>query len=259
MLSGSIDRKAKTILAIETSTRLLGVAVVDDTGIRCELIMVQPRIHSKMLLPLCMQALDMVGLTPENVDCLAVSNGPGSFTGLRIGCATVQGLGFAANKPVVQVPTVEVYLRQCSAYPAVGIVQGKSKSQTVCALYKKASGLRHTSGFWNLYGFEEIVPIGAKTYTEFCNDLSKTSIGPVWVTGDAAIEFCEVAREAGLHEVSVAGDHIRLPRPGVVGLIGMRMFKRGKVVSPSSVVPEYYRRSQAEVVFAKKQTKGDVR
>ena len=134
----------------------------------------------------------------------------------------------------------------------------KAKSQTVCG-FTKSLRPRHTSGFWSLYGFEEVVPICAKTVTEFCNDLSKTSAGPVWVAGDAAIEFCEAAGKAGIREVQAVDDHVRLPRPGVVGLVGMRMFREGKVVSPSSAVPEYYRRSQAEVVFAQKQTKGDVR
>ncbi|HHY12443.1 MAG TPA: tRNA (adenosine(37)-N6)-threonylcarbamoyltransferase complex dimerization subunit type 1 TsaB [Firmicutes bacterium] len=260
---GKTGTKTARVLAIETSTKLLGVAVVDNTGIRCELTIVEPRIHSKMLLPLCMQAMDIVGLAPGDLDCLAVSGGPGSFTGLRIGFATVQGLAFSLDKPVAKVPTFQVYLRQCSAYPRVGIVQGKARSQTVCALYEKVSEHKEAwetasgPGFWTEYGFNETVPAGAMAYNQFLNDLGDKALMPVWVTGDAAEQFSGVAVEAGTYDVRVVDSHLRLPGPGVLGLIGLEMFLEGKVVCASSAVPEYYRRSQAEVVFARKRMKGD--
>lgn len=264
MLFKGAKKSMNKILAIETSTELLGVSVADDTGILSELTVVQARIHSEMLLPLCIQALEAAGLTPESVDCFAVSSGPGSFTGLRIGSATVQGLALALKKPVVRVPTFEVYLRQCSAYQNIAVVQGRAKGQTVCAIYKKGPGVSgrqsvqpsNGQGFWNLYGFEQVLPIGAKSYKEFCRDLAAVR-EPVWITGDAAALFCQNAPSLGAYDVRPVDEYLLLPRPGIVGLIGRRMFREGDTVEPSSAVPEYYRRSQAEVVFAKKRNEGD--
>ena len=79
MLFKGAKKSMNKILAIETSTELLGVSVADDTGILSELTVVQARIHSEMLLPLCIQALEAAGLTPESVGCFAVSSGPGSL------------------------------------------------------------------------------------------------------------------------------------------------------------------------------------
>ena len=244
------------VLAIETSTELLGVAVVDQGGVVSEFSVKKARIHSKMLLPLCISAVETAGLDLESFDCIAVSAGPGSFTGLRIGCATAQGLALAFGKAVAMIPTFEIYLRQCSVYPSVAIVQGKAKSQTVCAFYQRPSAGKPSGagegedGFHRLYGFQEIEPIGAKSYDEFFEVLDKAKIS-VWVTGDAAKEFTRVAQEAGRSDVKAVDEILMLPRPAVAGLIGLQMFEKGQVVEPSSAVPKYYRRSQAEVVFAK--------
>ncbi|HHY17153.1 MAG TPA: tRNA (adenosine(37)-N6)-threonylcarbamoyltransferase complex dimerization subunit type 1 TsaB [Firmicutes bacterium] len=258
MLSRNAKRTNR-ILAIETSTELLGVSVVDDTGMHFETTIVQARIHSEMLLPLCIQALETAGLAPESIDCLAVSSGPGSFTGLRIGSATVQGFALALKKPVARVPTFEVYLRQCSAYENVGVVQGKARGQTVCALYTKvpstSGGPCGLPGFWSLYGFEQIVPVAAKSYEDFCENLRKVDSGPVWMTGDAAADFCRVASDSGTCDVRLVDEYFRLPRPGIVGLIGLRMLREGDTVHPSLAIPEYYRRSQAEVVLAQKKAR----
>ncbi len=180
MLSRNAKRTNR-ILAIETSTELLGVSVVDDTGMHFETTIVQARIHSEMLH--CVSRLWRQQAWPlESIDCLAVSSGPGFFTGLRIGSATA-GFALALKKPVARVPTFEVYLRQCSAYENVGVVQGKARGQTVCALYTKvpstSGGPCGLPGFWSLYGFEQIVPVAAKSYEDFCENLRKVDSGPV--------------------------------------------------------------------------------
>ncbi len=250
------------VLAVETSTELLGVAVVDDSGIRCEFSLFKPRVHSEMLLPMCIHVMSVVGLGFEDIDCFAVSSGPGSFTGLRIGSATVQGLAFSLDKPVAKVPTFQVYLRQCSAFSKVGIVQGKAKSQRVCALYEKSETLprtfedSHGVGFHDKYGFSEVVPLGSLSQEEFSGYLRRETHTPVWLAGDAAQQFFSAALEEGISCLKVVDGHLRLPSPGVLGLIGFEMYLAGEVVKASLAVPEYYRRSQAEVVFTRKMKKG---
>jgi tRNA threonylcarbamoyladenosine biosynthesis protein TsaB len=255
------NRMNNTVLAVETSTDLLGVSVVNKRGVLSEVTTSRPRVHSAMLLPLSVEALRMADLAMDDIDCFAVSQGPGSFTGLRIGCASVQGMALALGKGVVKVPTFEVYLRQCKAYDNLAIVQGKAKGQTVCAYFERiASFVSDEREFSCDYGFEEKVRIGPRTYTDFCEDLCKEPIeGPLWVTGDAAHEFSISASDLLPYEVRLVDEYLLLPKPGIVGLIGRRMFEQGLAVAPSLVTPEYYRQSQAEVLFSERGDEGERR
>lgn len=254
-----VEKLANRILAVETSTDFLGVSIVDAGGVRFEITTSQPRIHSALLLPLCVYALEMVDVELNDIDCFAVSTGPGSFTGLRIGCAAVQGLALARNKPVVKVPTFEVYLRQCRGYDNLAVVQGRAKGQTVCAFYRRALlPYQNGEGFCNEYGFEQVVTIGPRSYEEFCQDLMKSAKERIWVTGDAAYEFAEFASTCLPCEVRLVDEYLLLPRPGIVGLIGRQMFAHGQAVHPSLVVPEYYRKSYAEVIFSQRQDEGEM-
>ncbi len=246
------------VLAIETSTNLLGVALADISGVKCEISIVKPKVHSKMLLPLCMQALEMVGLAFEDIDCLALSIGPGSFTGLRIGAATAQGLAFFEDKPVAKVPTFQIYLKQCSLYPKIGIVQGRSKSQTVCALYDKRlwcggthKALAHRE-FWARNGFRQIIPAGELGYDGFMKYLKTEISAPVWITGDASEQFFHAAADKGMKHVRLVDPYLRLPRPGILSLIGFEMLSTDKASNACSAIPEYYRKSQAEAILSRK-------
>ena len=138
------------ILAIETITVLMGTAVVSQGDIVCQMHLKIPRVHSVRLLSFCDLALTQSGIKREELDAIAVSGGPGSFTGLRIGLATAQGLALSLGINIVRVPTFEVLLFQNSCYSAVALVQGKARSQTVCALFVKGKGPR---GFWDSYGY----------------------------------------------------------------------------------------------------------
>jgi tRNA threonylcarbamoyladenosine biosynthesis protein TsaB len=101
------------ILAIDTSGQQAGVAVVKKGGTHKKIIIeahTEPKgwRHSEMLLPTVAKLFEDNGLTLANIHCVAYTNGPGSFTGLRIGAATALGLARGAGLPVVQVPTLDV-------------------------------------------------------------------------------------------------------------------------------------------------------
>jgi tRNA threonylcarbamoyladenosine biosynthesis protein TsaB len=95
------------LLAIETSTLMGSVAVVEDSRVLCELTLYVHETHSSQLMTAVDYALKAAGATPDQLDGFAVALGPGSFTGLRIGMATVKGLATAASKPIVGIPTLE--------------------------------------------------------------------------------------------------------------------------------------------------------
>ena len=242
------------ILAIETSTALLGVAVVRGQEVLWEATIVEPRAHSSKLLPLCSSALTEVGAGPKDLSAIAVSSGPGSFTGLRIGFATAQGLAAGAGAGIIPVPTFEALLRQSRGVPTLAIVQGRAKAQTVTALYTWASAPSVLQGdeFAPRYGYFEVMPPAAVGMEEFLREIPSRVSGPVHVAGDAAAEFSAYSQAEGRNgpkglELIRVADRARLPLPSVVGLIASRMFEEGKVVPPEEAVPRYYRRSQAEV------------
>ena len=95
------------ILAIETSSLVASAAIVSDDIMIAEYTMNYKKTHSQTLLPMVDEICRLTEYDINNIDYIAVSAGPGSFTGLRIGSATAKGLGLALDKPLVHVPTVE--------------------------------------------------------------------------------------------------------------------------------------------------------
>ena len=108
-----------SILAIETSTAACSVAL-SAGGMRFSRYSEEPRSHTRLIMTMVDAVLVEAGLRVSDLDAIAVTVGPGSFTGLRIGFATVQGLAFAAQLPVIPVSTLEVmaqtYRRKCKRH-----------------------------------------------------------------------------------------------------------------------------------------------
>jgi tRNA threonylcarbamoyladenosine biosynthesis protein TsaB len=94
-----------TILGIETSTAVCSVGLADVSGMRSESSIIESHIHSEKLLTLIQDLCNKQKIKLSQLDGIAVSMGPGSFTGLRIGLSTAKGLCFALEKPLLAVPT----------------------------------------------------------------------------------------------------------------------------------------------------------
>ena len=94
------------VLAIDSSGLTATVAVVEDDQTIAEYTTNYKKTHSKPLLPMLDEMVTMLDADRTSIDAIAVSGGPGSFTGLRIGSATAKGLGLALDKPLIHVPTV---------------------------------------------------------------------------------------------------------------------------------------------------------
>ena len=95
------------ILALDSSGIVASVAIVSDDDLIGEYTVNYKKTHSQTLLPMLDEVAKMVELDLSTIDVIAVSAGPGSFTGLRIGSATAKGLALALNKEIVSVPTVD--------------------------------------------------------------------------------------------------------------------------------------------------------
>ena len=95
------------VLAIESSAVTASVAIMTEDTLIAEYTINYKKTHSQTLLPMIDEICRMTETDVSDIDIVAVSDGPGSFTGLRIGAATGKGIALAKNKPMVAVPTLE--------------------------------------------------------------------------------------------------------------------------------------------------------
>ena len=140
--------------------------------------------HSQTLLPMVEEIVNMVGIELKELDAIAVSAGPGSFTGLRIGSATAKGLGLALNKPIVPVPTTQGIA--ANLYGAEGIIcplMDARRNQVYTGLYR-----------YNKNGFEIIEDQMAVLVDEIIEKVNAFG-EPVTYLGDGVDAFAEILAE----------------------------------------------------------------
>lgn len=145
------------LLALETSSDLEGVAVLADNRI---LVNCQLRVqagHSQKLLSLIDRSLSQAGLGIEDIDCLAVSLGPGSFTGLRIGLATAKGICLAQGIPLVGIPTLDGLALggSLSSFPVCPLLDAR-REEVYAALYGREKGSLERKTPWLVLGIGEL-------------------------------------------------------------------------------------------------------
>ena len=131
------------ILAIEASGPVAGCALLEDGTLTAEYSVQYKKKHSQSLVPMLSEMSGMVDLDLSSIDFIAVTSGPGSFTGLRIGAATVKGLGLALDKPVLPVPTVDSLA--CSLYGTDRLIcplMDARRQQVYTGIYENRDGLK---------------------------------------------------------------------------------------------------------------------
>ncbi len=104
------------ILAVETSDLLCGVALILNEKDSLEMNFTQKHVHSQKLIQIIEQILKSADKEVNDLNSIAVSMGPGSFTGLRIGLAVAKGIAFGINRPIIPVPTFNAFAHQISKY-----------------------------------------------------------------------------------------------------------------------------------------------
>lgn len=107
------------VLALETATLVSGVALATESALLAEWKLETTKTHSELLLPHIEMLLQAAQVEKQQLQAVAVSLGPGSFTGLRIGLATAKALAYALGIPLIGVPTLEALAYNC---PAPGLL-----------------------------------------------------------------------------------------------------------------------------------------
>ncbi|MHB8483162.1 MAG: tRNA (adenosine(37)-N6)-threonylcarbamoyltransferase complex dimerization subunit type 1 TsaB [Nitrospiria bacterium] len=125
------------ILSVETSTPMGSVAILENGGLLGEYLVFHEAHHSRVVMKMIDDLLKSCRLTLPDIDLFAVSVGPGSFTGLRVGIATVKGFSTALGKPVAGIPTLEAFAGRVpyTPYPILPVIPAR-KHEGYTALYQ---------------------------------------------------------------------------------------------------------------------------
>lgn len=234
------------ILGLDSSGLVAGVAVAEDGILLAEYNVNYKKTHSQTLLPMLDEIRKMLELDLESLDAIAVASGPGSFTGLRIGSATAKGLGFALDKPLVEVPTLEGL-----AYNLFGT------GDLVCPLIDARRSQVYT-GIYEFAGMELRVlePQAAVDISDIINrinELGEACPGRgVIFLGDGVPVYHSLLQERLRIPFRFAPASCSRQRAGSIAALGQIYYAAGRRVSAAEHRPEYLRKSQAERELAQK-------
>jgi tRNA threonylcarbamoyladenosine biosynthesis protein TsaB len=232
------------VLGIETSTAVCAAAIVEHGKVCAERSVEAQYIHSERLIGLVEECIRSVPHAPSLPDAIAVSIGPGSFTGLRIGLSVAKGFAYAGGKILVPVPTLEALAFQ--AFRSGGLEPGSilmpmidaRRDEVFTALYRVAGE-----------GLEELSPAGASTLAE-CESAAgiNGNAASIIVTGDGAEKFRQHLHRSGhtgLYRFA-AGEAARCSASSVA-LLGERMAAAGHVADTASLEPVYVKEFQTSM------------
>ena len=224
------------ILGIESASLTASVALLQDGRQLAEYTIDYKKTHSQTLLPMIDEICRMTETAPAQIDAIAVSAGPGSFTGLRIGSATAKGLGLALKKPLISVPTVGAMAYQCygSRYLLCPIMDAR-RSQVYTGLYE----FTEDGTFCTIL---EQVPMAIEDLLKKVNDLGRT----VLFLGDGVPPYAERIQELAEVPVLFAPPFMARQRAGAVAALGQVYYAAGKYETAAEHRPEYLRQSGAE-------------
>ena len=220
------------ILALDTATQSCSVAIVDDGLLLAELTRANVKTHARHVMDLIENVCRAADLKAQKVDGFAVTIGPGSFTGLRIGVSTIKGLAFSLAKPVAGVSSLDALAWQCaqSAYLICPLLDARKKEVYACRYRFENNELKKE------------IPETVVTPDEAVSGIREPSI----FVGNAAQMYQEkISAELGnLAHFATHGQHTI--RASSIAWLSMNGLYRKQTEDIALLVPHYIRRSDAE-------------
>jgi tRNA threonylcarbamoyladenosine biosynthesis protein TsaB len=212
------------LVAIDTATSYASLALHDGFRVRVEHTWESPRRHTVELMPRLVAALEQLGLNADHLSAVAVTRGPGSFTGLRVGLAVAKGLAMARGLPLVGVPTLDV----------VAAAQARDR-RPLCAILQAGRGricvatYRWRSGEWRLREGPDLTTWPAlveetDSPTLFCGEVNVAGADALATLGNLAVLLPAAAR---------------LRRASFLAEIAWRRLNQGKTDDPAKLAPIY--------------------
>jgi tRNA threonylcarbamoyladenosine biosynthesis protein TsaB len=232
-------------LALDTTTRAGSVALVEDDHLVAERRGDPARTHGERLPAEILALLDAHDRRLDAIDLFAVASGPGSFTGLRIGIATMQGLALVGGRPLGGVSALEALasIARSDVQPGsrIGVWMDAHRREIFAALYEVAGG-----GSDEIGGVDGVTEIEGATVGDPAATLARWQrLGamPALIAGDGVAPYADVIARAD-RGVRVAAAP---PLAGAIGRIAIVRARLGAAPHPAGLQPLYIRRPDAEL------------
>lgn len=221
-----------TVLGIETTTMVCGVAICQDGKIVATFELEERSVHSEKLLSLVHEAITHSPFRLTGIDGIAVSIGPGSFTGLRIGLSVAKGLVYATGKTLLAVPTLEALAYRVVMHKEIGggmdvlAALDARRDEVYCQMFRSSGAGLSSEGVPRAMHVAEVV--------------GEIGVRPVMVIGDGSVKLLRAAQALGQDAMwKAVPDDINKCTSSSVAILGEQMLRRGERVDPITVEPYY--------------------
>ena len=224
------------ILAVDTATQSCSVAVVEGSDLVAELTHSHGLTHTRRLMPMIDRVLEDCGLSLDDMDGLAVTLGPGSFTGLRIGLSTIKGLAFAASKPVAGVSALDVLARQVPFADC-----------RICAMIDARKDEVYAADYqWRKDGLEPLRKARAAPPEAVLAEIAALTT-PCLFVGNGARRYKDLIAAMQGGQARFCPDAQSVIRASVVGVMAQEELHARRDIPLSELRPLYIRASDAEI------------
>lgn len=228
------------VLAMDTSSSVATVAIVSDDKVEGEIYLNHKMQHSVILFPMIEKLLEITENSLQDIDIIAVSGGPGSFTGLRIGVAAAKGMVQGSNKTFITVSSLEAMAYQQGYFDGVICpIMDALRDNVYTAVYEYKDGeLINTMPIDVLHIDELLDKLEAYNKILFCGDAVSIHTGRI--------------KDRLKDKVFFSIQNNMLPRASSIGEIALKKYSKGEISDIYTFSPLYIRKSQAEREYEKR-------
>lgn len=224
---------SRRLLAVDTATQSCGVAILADGLLHTELILSHGGTHTKQVLAAVDAVLNLEGSTLAQIDAFAVTRGPGSFTGLRIGISTVKGLALATGKPIIGISSLDVLAHQAVGDAAcVCPMIDARRNEIYWCVYRRAGDKLVASSE------EQVGPV---------DKLARQIEGPCVFIGNAVPQYAVQLAELVNQAIQWNSEANHAIRPAVLARLAWQRFQKDDADDTGCFSPVYLRKSDAEM------------
>ncbi len=229
------------ILGIDTSTKFCNLGLIEDENILIEYtINGLKKKHSSILVPAIKDLLKTIDLKMEEINGIAVSMGPGSFTGLRIGLGVAKGLCYARSLPLLGIPTLDAI-----AFPL------KEIPYLICPVLESKKDEIYDVVFRGGDSLHRVMDYKCEDIQSLLNRLSLLKEKIIFL-GDGIKKYRDIIKEKLGKDALFIDSQINLPIATNIAILGLNKLKKREEDDISTLSPFYLRKSQAEIVWEKK-------
>lgn len=216
-------------------------AVMDEARILGEYSLSQEMSHSERLVPMIDEMLAGLNLKIKDIDLYGVAIGPGSFTGLRIGVATVKAFAHMFDKPIIGVPTIEALAFNLPYNEVVVPMIDARRNRVYTGIYSWEDGNLNT-----------IMDADALEIDELLKTL-KGNYDNIVVNGDGSTLYREKIEEVLKEKVKFSTRGLNYCKASSIGELALIKYNNGIIDDYYTLIPDYLRKSQAERELEKKE------